>query len=376
MDSKAPDFGAQDSRTVGRAPDHDPVTLGKPRAETARRQPADRADATPSDDVLAAGLRFVRALDSAAPLDEPQAVDPRSAACVPMKRLALLAGRDASPSEGERDHLAECALCTGRLRAFGRPDILVAPRTVDRSARVLRRPVLWIAVAMTAAAVVVGAVLLQFMAPTPLDSPPFSASSTLAHRNADPLDANPADANRPDAGPGARDPRGFEVVLHPPGMAAPARECDQVSIRYLPSVKSGSDQRVDHFELLAEEDCVVLVLLRTWDAECACLRWRVHSWLDREGCLDPRRALASGESIELPVDVSHVPPCEQAVMVATARHIDELPLDFAEASAVVACMDGSSPDETPDADVVAMLSGAPSCFPREVRLCGEMFPVR
>lgn len=322
----------------------------------------------PRDAALEADLRWLGRMASAGPIDEPnEHARERTVECSSMTRLEELARNPESRTPLEQTHLAGCTRCGSRLRAFRRTDATSTP------VRPVRRMAPWLRVAAAAAAIVVVALLVDTMIQTVEREPRRGRS--VSHDTS--LSARPSGQTSPFvvpvAGTSAREPVAGVAV----GRSGTGSDegCEQVSIRYLPANKSDGE-RVDHFELFAEEDCVVLVLMRTWDEDCACLRWRVHSWLDREGCLDPRRTLKSGESITLPVDVSNMPPCEHAVMVATARHLDELPIDFTEAAAVADCMEGSAPDGTPDADVVAMLSGAPSCFPREVSLCGESFSVR
>ncbi len=59
--------------------------------------------------------------------DRPEALSPRTAACLSISRIEAFAGSESAATEVEQAHLRSCRLCANRYRAFG--------GSVDRGAR-------------------------------------------------------------------------------------------------------------------------------------------------------------------------------------------------------------------------------------------------
>lgn len=327
-------------------------------------------------------------------VDDREAAEPRTNACLSLSRLDLVQKEVVTLTAAEREHVEECSLCAARLRAFGLPDLWEAPAAPHAAEDVPPS----VAIAGS------GGGWLRLLQGAQLLKGSLAAAAAIAfvallwnqwnHETRHPQSANRDAAENRTSQETQNRGQGGEATLADLTEIAPApqnvasvmakrtgqEECERISITYLPDPQgSDAEVRIDAFHVTANKDCSMVVFLRDWDEDCGCLRWRLHDWKDQtrpNGCALVGLHLKAGESIALEVDVSDVPPFEQILMIATADRPEDLPSENTDANLLLDCLAGPCPDETPDADLFALLNDAPDCFPRGVNVCGELFVVR
>jgi hypothetical protein len=234
---------------------------------------------------------------------------PGPSACPGLGRLAELAAT--APTPAEAAHLRRCRRCAARRRAF-------AGRPPPRRRPALGAGALGVGLAAAAAALLVIGVA-WWRSPPPAPSPVVG-----------PVE-EPVEQPIPVA------------CIENVAPADPAIGGGQVS-----------------FLLSADDRCVMVVLLRSWQPDCDCRRWHVHRWGEDQ---DLHVVLQPGETRSIDLDLAGAPPAqEQLLVVVTAHRLEDLPLAPGEAHALLGCLGASDRCEAPDADAEDCMAAVPGCL--------------
>lgn len=141
-------------------------------------------------------------------------------------------------------------------------------------------------------------------------------------------------------------------------------------VRHVPFESLSAYKRVDAFETCARRDGFVMVLLRAWNEECACMAWRLHEEQDGRRMLQLHR----GDTLRLSIDVSENPAVEQLLIFALSDRDTELPYDPDAADELLACLNTNAPPVDP-ADDAAYALALDYCLPSDVRVLTRPFTV-
>lgn len=262
-------------------------------------------------------------------LDDPDADEPRSSACLAMSRLATLAAGDAVANAAEHQHLATCGICRGRLQAFGREPLLPAAVPASRTRR-SGSLVLRLATVAAAAACVAYVIYPSTLPTTAPPAQPAPARAT----SFPPISPNDLWVGRVAGDESAG------------GHTCVAVRCDEAS-----------------------GGCVVMAVYRACDESCACVDWEVVEWEQggQLADLDPR------ELVDLAIDFAGRPASGHVLVMATTPRHAQLPQTQRETTRLLRCLNNMTPTGCVEEGALTYAGLLDDCLPSGVTLVEETF---
>ncbi|RMF84110.1 MAG: hypothetical protein D6744_03650 [Planctomycetota bacterium] len=165
---------------------------------------------------------------------------------------------------------------------------------------------------------------------------------------------------------------GFLPRTTPPNSSSPTHAGPtRVQIDYQPARIIRQAARIDAFEACSAEQAYASILLRVYDDDCQCVKWRLHRFDDGAALC----VMRPGEMIEFTLDVSTAPPVEQVAMLVLAAQRDALPMTSSEVADLLACLNESLPPTAIGEQPTCCSAPAGDCLPPGVALVERPFVV-
>ena len=151
-------------------------------------------------------------------------------------------------------------------------------------------------------------------------------------------------------------PTGPDSRLRPSIASAVALSA---SLDYCPAVATHTGTRVDRFEPVVGEPCVVLAIFHSWQDECQCLEWQLYEWEDGGALAE----MTPDQLREITLDVTDAPPVQQLLVVAIARQASDLPRNDEQTTRLVHCLNEVQPPTAPGENTDEYASAVRACLP-------------